>query len=805
MRLSRMRAAVGVLVTLLISSVLAVASAPAIGAAELVDVNVRLADNDHVVVEWSTDAPTSSTLVYGTDVEYGQAWIDPNVASEHRADLVDLECDTTYHFSIISLDENDVSTNSGDRTFHTGACAYDENGVASVQVVAYADSAIVTWGSAVPGRGTLVFGPTEDFGAAVAEPDHLVTFHRVELTGLECDTTYFMYGLTEGVDEVESTGLHQFTTYACDPFSNDVTVDAGATTATITWTTDAPAEGSVIFGETRVYGQEVRTGLLGDVHRVDLAELPCARTFHFRVISFDEEGTAYWTPDATFTTAACDSDEPVLPGSDADAPAAPVIADVLVDQAEHAIGVSWATDEATSGSVIWGPEAATGNEAVSYQLGTEHRAVVYDLECDTEIVFVVTATDAQGLRSTSEPLTVSTAPCASGVVLPEDAPVPQPDVDAPAVDEPAADEPVADEPAAPIVDEPAEPVTDEPTQPVADEPAEPVADEPAEPAADEPAEPAADEPVVDEPAEPVTDEPTEPAADEPVVDEPVVDEPAEPVTDEPAEPVEVLTVSDVIVRDVTKTSAAVVWSTSTPASGSVVFGTTTAYGSEAVSAIPGLTQRVLLTGLECGTDYDFSPLAYSVDGTAVVNGGPGSFSTLPCDAAAIDDVQVESSEYALVISWTTDVPADGLVLFGTDVTYGSATYTPIMGTSQELVLGDLECGTDYQFRIVADAGVGAATFTSNLTGTTLDCPAPDVPVVVRGPPLPLRQKSFLPDRLEAEVLVLEGQTLLLLEPVLLLVVAVLAVVGDTVFLLDVAERQDVVYGTRVVPHNTKPW
>ena len=297
-----MRAAVGVLVTLLISSVLAVASAPAIGAAELVDVNVRLADNDHVVVEWSTDAPTSSTLVYGTDVEYGQAWIDPNVASEHRADLVDLECDTTYHFSIISLDENDVSTNSGDRTFHTGACAYDENGVASVQVVAYADSAIVTWGSAVPGRGTLVFGPTEDFGAAVAEPDHLVTFHRVELTGLECDTTYFMYGLTEGVDEVESTGLHQFTTYACDPFSNDVTVDAGATTATITWTTDAPAEGSVIFGETRVYGQEVRTGLLGDVHRVDLAELPCARTFHFRVISFDEAGTAYWTPDATFTT-----------------------------------------------------------------------------------------------------------------------------------------------------------------------------------------------------------------------------------------------------------------------------------------------------------------------------------------------------------------------------------------------------------------------------------------------------------------------------------------------------------------------
>ena len=66
--------------------------------------------------------------MYGTDVEYGQAWIDPNVASEHRADLVDLECDTTYHFSIISLDENDVSTNSGDRTFHTGACAYDENG-----------------------------------------------------------------------------------------------------------------------------------------------------------------------------------------------------------------------------------------------------------------------------------------------------------------------------------------------------------------------------------------------------------------------------------------------------------------------------------------------------------------------------------------------------------------------------------------------------------------------------------------------------------------------------------------------------
>jgi len=630
----------------MVSSILTIMAAAPAGAAELVAVGVSLAGDDRVVVTWDTDVPTSAALVYGTTQEYGQAWIDPSLATHHEATLESLECDTDYHFSIVSTDADDVSSNSGPQTFHTGACVTDIEGVAAVSVVAYQDHAIITYGSLEPGRGTLVFGETTEFGSAVAEPDQLVSFHRSVLEALTCDTTYHFVGLSESATgEVSTTGPQSFTTYACDPFVNDVNVLVGKTTATIAWTTDALSKASFIFGETTTYGQEVLAGDGVDLHRVDLVGLLCARTYHYRIIA-DDGAQTFWTPDEAFTTAPCDGADPIpgLPGSGPAVDLAPVLTDVAVVSGETSASVTWVTNGLASASVVWGESNSYGAETVSLVVGDAHRVDLVDLMCETEYHLTALSAGPTGVLGSSGNVSFVTGGCGSGIEV---------------------------EPPAPRVEEP----------PAEDPPSE-------EPPSEEP------------PSE-------EPPSEQPPAEEPLVVEPA-PI------------VSDVIVRDITKASAAVVWSTEAPASGSVVFGPTTAYGSEAVNQFPGTTQRVVLTGLECGTEYHFSPLASGADGR-LTNGGPGSFSTLPCDAASISDVAVSVGLDFFEISWSTDVLADGLILFGESNSYGSATYSPTMSLEHSLLVNDLPCGTEFHFRVVSDAGVGVPTFTSDNIVATAGC------------------------------------------------------------------------------------
>ena len=72
-------------VAAMVTSFLTIATAPAVGAAELVDVNVGLSGDDGVVITWETDVATSAAIVYGTTPEYGEAWLDPAISTTHSA------------------------------------------------------------------------------------------------------------------------------------------------------------------------------------------------------------------------------------------------------------------------------------------------------------------------------------------------------------------------------------------------------------------------------------------------------------------------------------------------------------------------------------------------------------------------------------------------------------------------------------------------------------------------------------------------------------------------------------------------
>src|SRR5207247_2886330 len=78
----------------------------------------------------------------------------------------------------------------------------------------------------------------------------------------------------------------------------------GPNAATITWTTDEPADSQVEYGLTTGYGSAIPvvSGLV-TAHTVTLNSLAAGTLYHYRVKSKDAAGNLAVSPDAVFTTA----------------------------------------------------------------------------------------------------------------------------------------------------------------------------------------------------------------------------------------------------------------------------------------------------------------------------------------------------------------------------------------------------------------------------------------------------------------------------------------------------------------------
>jgi chitodextrinase len=77
-----------------------------------------------------------------------------------------------------------------------------------------------------------------------------------------------------------------------------------ASSATITWTTEEPADSRVEYGSTSSYGSLASATGLTTSHAVTVPGLQPASTYHYRVVSGDAAGNTARSGDFTFTTAA---------------------------------------------------------------------------------------------------------------------------------------------------------------------------------------------------------------------------------------------------------------------------------------------------------------------------------------------------------------------------------------------------------------------------------------------------------------------------------------------------------------------
>lgn len=115
---------------------------------------------------------------------------------------------------------------------------------------------------------------------------------------------YSSYEFTGVISPGQTTAIDAALSPIFPVIANLSVVDLSAFSATITWTTDQPADSLVEFGTTPSYGKAIVDPALTTSHRVTLGNLIARTTYHFRVTSTNQYGFSSASADNALTTSA---------------------------------------------------------------------------------------------------------------------------------------------------------------------------------------------------------------------------------------------------------------------------------------------------------------------------------------------------------------------------------------------------------------------------------------------------------------------------------------------------------------------
>lgn len=203
------------------------------------------------------------------------------------------------------------------REIHLNACAWLLNPapdttppvITAGPSVAPADcSAVVTWTTDEAASSLVDYGAAPSYGSSASTPGATQS-HAVTLAALTpSSTVHYQVSSTDVAGNGPTlSGDATFATSASAPPVIAPPPEAsvgGASSATITWTTDEPATSQVEYGLTASYGETASAPGSGVAHAVTLAGLTPSTLYHYRALSTDlcGHGPAA-SADGTFTTA----------------------------------------------------------------------------------------------------------------------------------------------------------------------------------------------------------------------------------------------------------------------------------------------------------------------------------------------------------------------------------------------------------------------------------------------------------------------------------------------------------------------
>jgi RHS repeat-associated protein len=261
-----------------------------------------------------------------------------------------------------------------------------------------ATSATIRWDTNENSDSQVEYGITTAYGQSTPRDPTLMTGHIQDLSGLAPGTQYhFRVKSKDAAGNLAVSQDFTFTTISLPIISGVTAGNITNTSATITWTTNEPADSRVQYGPTTSYGQLAQDLSLVTAHSLVLSGLAPGTQYHYRVMSGNAKGLAI-TGDFSFTT-----------NNDFTAPVITVVSSSAVTH--NSATISWTTNETADSQLEYGLTTAYGQSTtLNSTLVTAHSKLLSGLTPVTLYHYRAKSRDQNGNLAVSGDFTFTTAP-----------------------------------------------------------------------------------------------------------------------------------------------------------------------------------------------------------------------------------------------------------------------------------------------------------------------------------------------------------------------------------------------------------
>ncbi|HEY3062619.1 MAG TPA: DUF4082 domain-containing protein, partial [Chloroflexota bacterium] len=346
-------------------------------------------------IQWTTNKASDSMVEFGLDTSYGSfSVINPAQVTAHSVALTALTPGSTYHYRVVSRDSGGGKVTSGDFQFNTVPVADTTPPVfvaGSIKATAIdSQSEKITWTTDENSDTQVEYGLDANYGTSsdLLDATSPTKTHTVTLNNLSPSTTYhYRVKSKDAAGNLATSADQTFVTSDLKIAGVSAQVPAGEpgeTSATISWTTDAPADSQVEYGTTTAYGTP--TPLEEDkvtTHTFVLSGLTRNTTYHFHVKSTATPGHTTTSGDFTFTT---------------NAPKILNVVETALDGRTERI--TWTTATPMTSQIEYGTTPSYGGQsALDSNLVTAHSVTLSNLTPGTTYYYRILSRDSAGVLS----------------------------------------------------------------------------------------------------------------------------------------------------------------------------------------------------------------------------------------------------------------------------------------------------------------------------------------------------------------------------------------------------------------------
>ncbi len=365
---------------------------------------VTFVETDSALIEWETNVPTNSTVIYGTtldelDTKTSQQQ-DDALVTLHAMGLDALEVNTQYYARVVSEDTQGNAVESHIIDFRTLAVPDDTPPVIIAGPIAIAISDVevtIVWWTDEPATSDISY----DDGTTGFESlnDDLSMEHFVHLTALAPATAYNYTASSTGNAGTVLSSTQTFVTLPNPDTSPPVIIEGpfptnvGVTSASIRWITDELADATVSYGlSPDNLASSDGTDALSQLHYISLPGLDPDTEYFYRVESTDGfgHGPTQSVVDTFTTNDAPDTTPPVF-----------LIGPEIIYVTDIAATIFWITDEPSDSVVRYGVAGTPLLLRSNADKVTEHQIMLVNLAPFAQYEIIVSSTDIAGNTTTS--------------------------------------------------------------------------------------------------------------------------------------------------------------------------------------------------------------------------------------------------------------------------------------------------------------------------------------------------------------------------------------------------------------------